>query len=285
MTPPEKRQAIAFLVAEKKLSARRACAAVGLSRAAYYRDLQSGVVRDRAVIDALNGVVEKNGRWGFWKCYDRLRFVGCPWNHKRVWRVYREMGLNLPRRTKKRLPVRDRQSLDVPAEANVEWGLDFMSDALYNGRRFRILNVLDDGVREILDIVIDTSIPAGRVVRVLDQIASWRGYPKAIRCDNGPEVTSQIFVDWCKEHGVEIRYIQAGKPNQNAYVERFNRTYRTEVLDAYLFEDLRQVREISYRWHGVYNEDRPHDALGRIPPSVFRQRCEAAGISTLAWST
>ena len=272
-------------MAEQKLSARRACAAVGLSRAAYYRELQRGVGRDGAVIDALNGIVENHGRWGFWKCYDRLRLDGRPWNHKRVWRVYCDMRLNLPRRTKKRLPVRTPQALEVLPQANVEWGLDFMSDALYNGRRFRTLNILDDGVREVLDIVIDTSIPAGRVVRVLDQLASWRGMPAAIRCDNGPEMTSQLLVDWCAANGVEIRYIQPGKPNQNAYVERFNRTFRNEVLDAHLFTDLGQVREITYRWRQEYNEVRPHDSLGRIPPSVFRQEREAAGISTLAWST
>lgn len=138
------------------------------------------------MIDALNAMVEKHPRWGFGLCFDRLRLDGRGWNHKRVCRVYRGMGLNLPRRRKKRLPVRDLVALDAPAELNRTWSIDFMSDALYRGRRFRTLNVLDDGVREALWIVIDTSIPSGRVVRTLEQIAAWRGYPKALRLDKGP---------------------------------------------------------------------------------------------------
>src|SRR2546425_8698990 len=174
-------------------------------------------------------------------------WMGSRWNHKRVLRVYREMRLNLPRRTKRRLPVRERQSLEVPEAPNAIWALDFMSDALYHGRRFRTLNGIDEGVREALDIVIDTSIPGGGVVRTLEQLSRWRGLPDAIRCDNGPEIMSQAFVDWCAANRVEIRYIQPGKPNQNAYIERFNRTYREEVLDVHLFESLSQVRELTYR--------------------------------------
>jgi putative transposase len=272
-------------VAEGRLSTRRACAAVKLARSAYCRGPGRRPEHDAPLVDGLNGVVEVHPRWGFWKCYDRLRLDGHRWNHKRLWRVYCEMGLNLPRRTKKRIPVRNPQTLDVPAEPNVIWAMDFMSDALYHGRRFRTLNVLDEGVREALDIVIDTSIPSGRVVRVLDQLASWRGVPKAIRCDNGPEVTAQAVVDWCAENHVELRYIQPGKPSQNAYIERFNRTYREEVLDAHLFADLGQVREITYRWMQSYNETRPHDALGRVPPSVFRQRREEVEPSTFEWSS
>ena len=236
------------------------------------------------MIEALNDLVEVHPRWGFWKCFDRLRLDGSWWNHKRVWRVYRNMGLNLPRRTKKRIPVREPQTLEIPAEPNVIWALDFMSDTLYHGRRFRTLNILDEGVREALDIVIDTSIPSGRLVRVMEQLSRWRALPQAIRCDNGPEIVSEAFRCWCEEHGVEIRYIQPGKPNQNAYIERFNRTYREEVLDAYLFDNLDQVRKITYRWLREYNEIRPHDSLGKLPPKTFRRRLEAAD-STSALST
>jgi len=263
-------------VAEHDLSIRRACAAVKLSRAAYYRGSDRGRPSDEPVIQALNETVGKHPKWGFWKCYSRLRLDGKPWNHKRVLRIYREMRLNLPRRTKKRVPVRERQTLEVPEAVNAIWAFDFMSDTLYHGRRFRTLNILDEGVREALDIVIDTSIPGGRVVRTLEQLSRWRGLPAAIRCDNGPEMLSQAFVDWCDENEVEIRYIQPGKPNQNAYIERFNRTYREEVLNAHLFQSLNQVRELTYRWLETYNEIRPHDALGRVPPSVFRRRVEDA---------
>jgi hypothetical protein len=166
------------------LSVRRACAAVGMSRAAYYRGEGGGALRDGPVIEALNELVERHQRWGFWKCHDRLRLDGRPWNHKRVWRVYRQMRLNLPRRTKKRLPVPESRTLAVPAAVNASWSLDFMTDTLYQGRRFRTLNIFDEWVREALDIVIDTSIPSGRVIRVLDQLSHWRGLPLALRCDN-----------------------------------------------------------------------------------------------------
>ena len=259
-------------MAEHEVSIGRACEAVGMSRAAWYKPPQDHLARDKEVIEALTRITDENRRWGFWMSYDRLRFEGYPWNHKRVYRVYCELGLKHRRRTKKRLPARDRQPLDTPLTPNTVWALDFMSDALYVGRRFRTLNVLDEGVREALAIEIDTSLPGERVVRVLERLSSWRGLPQAIRCDNGPELTSQVFVDWCKRMNIAIRHIQPGKPNQNAFIERFNRTYREEVLNSYLFEDLDQVREITYDWLIAYNERRPHDALGGLPPTVFRER-------------
>jgi putative transposase len=261
-------------VAEKELSVRRACAAVGLSRGAYYRPADD-TTRDDEVVAVLNELVDAHPGWGFWKCQRWMRRNGRPWNHKRVWRVYCSMKLNLKRRAKKRVPPRERQTMEVIPLPNVVWGLDFMSDALYSGRRFRTFNILDEGVREALDIVIDTSIQSGRVVRALEQVASWRGYPRAIRCDNGPEFLAQVFVDWCRAHGIELRYIQPGKPNQNPFVERFNRTYRHEVLNAYLFESLDEVRRITERWIEEYNEERSHDAIGHLPPSEYRRQIEA----------
>lgn len=265
------------------MSVRRACAAVKLSRGAYYHRVEESS-GDEEVVEVLNGLVDAHPGWGFWKCYDWMREKKYPWNHKRVWRVYCAMRLNLKRRAKKRVPPREPQSMEVVAMPNVVWAIDFMSDALYSGRKFRTFNILDEGVREALDIVVDTSIQSARVVRALEQVASWRGYPAAIRCDNGPELLAQVFVDWCKEHGIEPRYIQPGKPNQNAFVERFNRTYRTEVLDAYLFESLEEVRRITENWIKEYNEERSHDAIGRVPPSKYRRQIEAK-VSTLKWST
>ena len=262
------------LVVEHGLSIRRACRAVRLPQRSWYRAPTDSLARDAEIIDALQALVARHGRWGFWKCYWRLRLDGHGWNHKRVWRVYCQLGLNLPRRTKKRLPTRARHSLAVPAQANVLWSMDFMADTLYGGRRFRTLNVLDEGVREGLAIEIDTSLRAERVVRALEQLKDWRGLPQAIRCDNGPEYTAQPVVDWCRDHGIELRYIQPGKPNQNAYIERFNKTYRTEVLDAHLFEDLDQVREITDIWLQRYNDERPHESLGNLPPSLYRQHRE-----------
>jgi putative transposase len=265
------------------MSVSRACAAVGLSRSCWYREPQDRLERDREVIDALQELAEKHPRRGFWKYRDRLRLDGRPWNHKRIYRVYRELGLNHRRKTKRRLGDRPHQPLDVPAKPNVVWSIDFMHDTLYVGRCFRTLNVMDEGVREILDIEVDTSLPGERVVRVLDRLKSWRGTPEAIRCDNGPELLSEVFRAWCEKNNVEIRYIQPGKPNQNAFIERFNRTFRNEVLSAYLFEDLDQVREVVWGWMIEYNEERPHDSLGRVPPTVYRKKIEA-GNSTLELS-
>lgn len=259
-------------MAEHRLSKARACRAMKLARSTLYREPSDRRVADGPVIDALNALVTRHPRWGFRLCFDRLRLDGQPWNHKRVHRIYREMGLNLPRRRKKRLPLRALTPLDAPAELNRTWSIDFMSDALYRGRRFRTLNVIDDGVREVLSIVIDTSIPSGRVVRTLDQIVEWRGKPQALRLDNGPEMISDTLARWCEANQVELRFIQPGKPNQNAYVERFNKTYRNEVLDAYLFSDLSQVRAITDNWLRIYNEERPHKSLGRVTPAMFSER-------------
>ena len=274
-----------YLVAEHRLSKVRACQAVKLSRSAYYRRPRDTQGRDGPVIDALNALVERHPRWSFGLCFDTLSLNGSSWNHKRVYRVYKAMGRNLPRRKKRRLPDRPRQPLDAPEVVDHIWSLDFMSDALYSGKRFRTLNIIDDGVREVLNIVVDTSIPGGRVVRTLEQLAQWRGVPKALRMDNGPELLSHVLVEWCESKGIELRYIQPGKPNQNAFIERFNKTYRNEVLDAYLFTSLAQVRAITEDWLQIYNEERPHRSLGRIPPSRFRRRLETAGTSSYELST
>jgi putative transposase len=248
------------MVTQGGLPVQRACQAVGLSRATYYRPLVDWARRDAAVMEALTMLGTTKPRWGFWKYVDRLRNTGHRWNQQRLWRVYCPLRLNLPRRTRKRLPVRFRQPLVVIPQPNVVWAVDFMSDTLYGGRRFRTLHILDEGVREGLAIEIDTSLPAERVIRVLEQVVSWRGQPQAIRLDNGPEFLAERFITWCAERAIELRSIQPGKPDQHACIERYNRTYRTEVLNAYVFESLEQVREITDEWLQRYNEERPHDA-------------------------
>jgi putative transposase len=269
-----RRWAVEFLITIWKLSIVRACSIAGLSRRAWYRgDPQKRAAKgDAPVIEALNEIIDKHNRWGFWKCFHGLRLLDHQWNHKRVWRIYKAMNLNLKRRTKRRLPDRVPAPLDVPAEVNNTWSFDFMSGTLYSGLRFRVLNIIDEGVREALDIVVDTSITAKRLVRVLDLLKSQRGVPKAIRVDNGPEMTARVFADWCSQNGVRIDYIQPGKPNQNAYIERFNRSYREEVLDPHIFSTLSQVRDLSWAWLISYNEERPHSSLGNIPPAEFKRR-------------
>ena len=254
------------------MSVQRSCRLARLSRAAYYRPPRPAMERDAAVIAALNAVVERHPRHGLWKCVDRLRAKGHPWNWKRVHRVYRALGLNLPRRTKRRIPARLRQPLEAPAVLNSTWALDFMTDTLYGGRQFRTLNVIDEGNREALAIEIAISIPSVRVIRVMEELVAVHGKPAALRVDNGPELTAEAFVEWCQAQEIGIRYIQPGKPDQNAYIERFNRSYRQDVLDAYMFSSLEEVRTVTEEWIEDYNTERPHDSLGRVPPLTFLPR-------------
>jgi len=274
----------AVLVQEHRLPVRRACQIVKLSRAAYYRQPGCTVERDAPVIEALNEIVARRPRWGFWKCFDRLRLDGHRWNHKRVHRVYCAMRLNLPRRTKKRLPARIVAPLVAPAAHNRVWAMDFMHDALYGGRSFRTLNIIDEGNREALAIEVGTSVPSARVIRVLERLIDLHGKPEAVRVDNGPEFTAAAFEDWCQQQGIARLYIAPGKPDQNAFIERFNRTYRNEVLDPYLFESIEQVQALTDEWLTIYNHERPHESLGRVPPLMFMPR-QTSGDSSYQVST
>jgi putative transposase len=271
---------VEILVSEHSLAVRRACRAVGLSRTAWYRRPADPAVRDGAVIEALRAIVGQRSRWGFWKCYDRIRLDGQRWNHKRVHRVYCALRLNLPRRGKRRVPKRARRPLVAPAVLNGVWALDFMHDALYGGRRFRTLNILDEANREALAIEVGTSIPAARVVRVLEQLIELYGRPAALRVDNGPELMAEVFVQWCQAQAIELLYIPPGKPDQNAFIERFNRTYREEVLDAYVFESVADAQTVTDNWLPDYNDHRPHESLGRVPPTSFLPRPSAPPEST-----
>ncbi|OGU00833.1 MAG: transposase [Geobacteraceae bacterium GWC2_48_7] len=256
-------------MAEHRLSVQRSCCCIGLSRAAYYRVPVSASVADHDVIKALNALVERHPGWGFWKCFKALRRLSQPWNHKRVYRVYCNLRLNQKRRTKKRLPKRIKQPLLVPQQPNQTWSADFVSDALYAGRRFRTFNVIDDFNRECLAVEIDTSLTGTRLIRVFERLRAERGLPNVLRTDNGPEFLSGDFVAWAEANGMFIQYIQPGEPNQNAYIERFNRTYREELLSLYLFNNLSEVREATYWWRNDYNELRPRDSLGNMTPAEY----------------
>lgn len=255
---------------EHQLSERCSCRALNIARSTYH--YRPDPHRDDAVIEALQSVAERYPRYGFRKLFVKLRKLGHPWNHKRVYRIYCQLKLNLRRKGKQRLPNRYPQPLAVPEAENRSWSMDFMSDALKCGRRFRTFNVVDDFNREILGIEVDLNLPSRRVIRTLDRIAEWRGYPAQIRMDNGPEFTALVLAEWAEEHGVKLEFIKPGKPTQNGYVERFNRTYRTEILDYYLFSDLDEVRDITSRWMREYNEERPHESLGDMTPSEYREQ-------------
>jgi len=254
---------------EHQLSERRSCKALNIARSAY--QYRPDPHRDDAVIEALQSMAERYPKYGFRKLFIKLRNLGYEWNHKRVYRVYLKLELNMKRKGKQRLPNRYPQPLAVPASENRSWSMDFMSDALKCGRKFRTFNVVDDFNREVLGIEIDLNLPSKRVIRTLERIAEWRGYPAQIRMDNGPEFTALALSEWAEENGVLLEFIKPGKPTQNAYVERFNRTYRTEILDYYLFSDLDEVRDITSRWMMEYNEERPHESLGDLTPVEYRE--------------
>ncbi|SCZ66810.1 Integrase core domain-containing protein [Thiohalomonas denitrificans] len=212
--PSERREAVEFLVEEHHLPVSRSCHSVGLSRAAYCRKPMAPQKRDAPVIDALNSLVEERPTRGFWKCFKLLRRQGDRWNHKRVYRVYCARKLNKKRRAKRRLPPRERQRLSVPEQPNQVWSADFMSDALYCGRRFRTFNIIDDFNREAVHIEIDTSLNSARLIRVFEQVKTERGLPEVLRVDNGPEFLGKVFTEWAETNDMTIRYIQPGKPNQ-----------------------------------------------------------------------
>jgi putative transposase len=206
--------------------------------------------------------------------YGKIRLEGLIWNRKRVLRVYRKMGLQLRRKRKRRINRPYEEGLSQPIFSNVMWSIDFISDALQDGRRLRTFNIIDDYNRQCLGIEVGISMPSQRVTRILSQAIETYGKPLSIRCDNGPEFTSFCFQQWAEDKGIEIKYIQPGKPNQNGFIERFNRTYREDILDAYIFTSLEQLQIITESWIDDYNISHPHQSLNSNSPVGFKySRC------------
>ena len=248
------------------LSVRLVCQAFGVSETcSRYQPLLSS--ENAEIADWLIRLTDKQKDGGFGLCRDYLRNVKrYQWNHKRIYRIYCELELNLRIRSRKRIQREKPVPLAVPDEANDIWSMDFMHDQLSDGRSFRRFNVLDDFNREGLGIEADFSLPAVRVIRALDQIIEWRGKPKRLRCDNGPEFISQDLEKWADKHDIQLEFIQPGKPQQNAYVERYNRTVRYSWLSQYLFESINEVQDYATRWLWFYNHERPNKANGGLPP-------------------
>jgi len=270
VTPADKREAVDLLIKEQQCSTSKACAIVQLPRSSY--QYQKKPKDDGEIQDALTEVVSKHPTIGFWQSYYRFRNRGELWNHKRVRRIYREMKLNVRRRAKKRLPARVKQPLAAPGAANQTWSIDFMSDALVDGSKFRLFNVLDDYNRESLAIEVDTSLPSVRVQRVLNRLINERSKPAIIRVDNGPESISHTLQQWREQNNIALQFIQPGKPMQNAYIERKNGSIRRELLNTYSFYSLAEVRVMTEEWRHDYNHERPHKSLGYLSPVKYAEQ-------------
>jgi len=245
----------------------RACKIVSLPRSQFYYNSKKD---DTEIIQSLQELAFKHVSYGFRKLFTYLRRSGKVWNHKKVYRVYKLLRLNKRRKGKRRLPARVKQPLTQQNRINNSWSMDFMSDSMVGNRRFRTFNVMDDCSREALAIEVDTSLSSQRIIRTLQRVIEQRGKPATIRTDNGPEFTSGDFESWCKTNHITVQYIQPGKPMQNGYIERFNRLYREAVLDAYLFFELDQIRQLTTEWIDEYNYRRPHESLNNLTPIEWK---------------
>ena len=267
VTATQRRLAVEHLKS-RRISERRACRLTGFSRSAAWRPLKGR--DDQALRNRLRDLAEKYPRYGYPTLHDMLRAEGAVINPKRTYRVYREEGLQVRTKRRKKL-IRPRVPMAVPDAINQRWSIDFMSDQLANGRRFRVLNVVDDFSRECVLQVVDFSISGVRLARELDQLGQKRRLPRTIVCDNGPELTCKAMFFWSRSVGVKLHFIQPGKPTQNAFVESFNGKFREYCLDQHWFADLADAREKIAAWRTHYNHVRPHRSLGRKPPAVFAE--------------
>jgi putative transposase len=259
------------MVEEHQLSERRACSLVGLSRDSYRNPPQPDQLT-RELGERIVDIAHVRRRFGYRRIHDLLRSEFPGVNHKRVYRLYKNANLAVRRRNKVKRPPNERVPLQIARKVNDVWSMDFVSDSLSNGRRIKCLTVADDFSHECVDIAVDFGISGQYVTRLLDQAAIFRGYPVAVRTDNGPEFTSRAFLAWTTLHGIRHILIQPGRPMQNGYIESFNGKFRDECLNEQWFQSLPQARDCIAEWRKDYNEVRPHSSLGRIPPAQFAQQ-------------
>jgi putative transposase len=248
---------------------------VGLQESTAYYPLQPKREETR-LRDRLIQLAQEKTRYGRPQLIDWLRREGFTDNHKRIARIYREQKLQIYRRKGKKKRTGLRLVMPVPQRPNERWSMDFVTDSFSNGRRFRVLTIVDDCTRECLALYVDTGISGERVSQVLDEIAKSRPLPKAIVTDNGPEFISKAMDQWAYKNSVDLKFIQPGKPVQNAFIESFNGKFRFQCLDAHWFEDLYQARQIIGDWRTEYNTLRFHSSLGRQTPQQFAERFKNA---------
>lgn len=272
--PAAKRQMCEYLIKTYDQSIRKVCLVLCFARSMwYYRSVRD----DQPVIDKLTELAEQLPTRGFDTYYGRLGQQGYEWSRNKVLRVYRLMKLKMRRKHKKRLPNRFKEPLSVPSTPNNTWSMDFMSDALADKRKIRVLNITDDYNREAMAIETALSFPSSRVIRTLEVLEEEYGLPEYIRVDNGPEFISNQLKEWCDHKHIKLKFIQPGKPAQNAYIERFNRIFREDILDAYWFEDLETLRVITEKWRQDYNANHPHSSLGGISPIEYYKQAVNSG--------
>jgi putative transposase len=267
VTPAVRRDAVAHLQVAHKVSERRACSALGIDRTSVrYRSRRPD---DMAVRTRLRELASVRRRFGYRRLHILLRREGIVMNHKKLRRLYREERLQVRRRSGRKRAVGTRVPMVLPRGPNQRWSLDFLSDAFADGRRFRILAIVDDFTRECLALVADTSLPGMRVARELDAVVTRRGLPAMIVSDNGTELTSLTMLRWSQQRDVAWHYIAPGKPQQNAFVESFNGRLRDECLNETLFSSLAHAREELAIWKDDYNTVRPHSGVGNLAPSIY----------------
>ena len=267
--PSLKKKVVKYLREKYKVGLKKCCELVGMSRSSWYYESR---MDDKEVIDKLNKMVESHPNRGFDNYFNRIRKEGLKWARSRVLRVYREMGLVRRPKRRRKLPDSERKPLYQPSRLNEVWSMDFMHDQLSDGRNIRILNIVDDYNRECLLNKGQLSFSSSRMIIYLNRLEQELGLPKYIRTDNGPEFRSKKYEEWAEEKQVTIVRTEPGKPMQNGFIERFNRTFREDILDAYMFRSIQQFNDIAGRWKEDYNNTHPHGSLDRKSPREYGKR-------------
>ena len=267
VSPQARREAVGVLMSEHGFKVTRACGLIQISRSLYrYVSRRPDCA---ALVKRIGEVAAQKRRYGYRRIHTCLKREGWRVNRKRVYRLYREAGLIVRRRKRKRIGMVERIPLPKPVDTNISWSMDFMSDGLADGRRLRCLTLIDDCSRECLALEVDTSLPGKRVVAVLDRLAETRGLPESITVDHGPEFESQALDAWAYEHRVRLSFIRPGKPNDNAYIESFNGRFRDECLNEHWFLTIAHARRIIEAWRIEYNTERTHSSLGDVTPQEY----------------
>lgn len=280
MSPQAKREAVGVLMTEHRFGVTRACGLVSISRSLYRyasRRGDAGPLKQR-----IGDIAADKRRYGYRRVYVRLRREGWAVNRKRVYRLYRELGLAVRRRKRKRIGPVERRPLPKPRLANQSWSMDFVSDGLANGRRLRCLTIVDDCTRECLAIEVDTSITGTRVKAVLERLADLRGLPRSITVDHGPEFEGQVLDAWAYAANVQLAFIRPGKPNENAYIESFNGKFRDECLNEHWFITMAHARQVIEAWRIEYNTERTHSSLANLTPEEYAMKLSKQSQATVS---